>query len=188
MTSLQVKDAERCSDSKKASLQGIPFGSGTAPTASEVVPGQRHATLTLSPSRWPAGSTERGPAYAAHLDCGGYTVRLDDPVALGLIAYVLNVGTVRLQLPALPECTPRVQAFRQDLPAEFIALGQGKSSNLLARQREQAEAQFVRRFTTGLRTCFGAVQEAPAVVDWYRQKLTAARKAVPAELQVNITL
>jgi hypothetical protein len=188
MTTTSVQDAALPGGDGMLALQGTPTSDARSTTVSEVSPGQRHATLTLSPSRWPAGSTERGPAYAAHLDCGGFTVRLDDPVALGLIAYVLNVGTVRLQLPALPEHTPRVQAFRQDLPTELIALSQGKSSNLLARQREQAEAQFVRRFTTGLRTCFGAAQEAPAVVDWYRQKLTAARKAVPAELQVNTAL
>jgi hypothetical protein len=108
---------------------------------------------------------------------------------LAVVAYVLNVGTVRLHLPALPERTPRVQAFRRDLPAEVIALSSGVSRSLPARQKEQAEAQFVRRFTAGLRACFGAAQEVPAVVDWYRQRLLpAALKAVPAELHVNATL
>jgi hypothetical protein len=157
--------------------------------ASDTSPGQLHATLTLSPCRKRPGSMEHGPAYGAQLECNGFAVWLDDPTVLGVIAYVLNVGTVRLHLPALPDKTPRVQAHRQDLPAEVIVLANGVSKSLLARQREQAEAQFVRRFATGLRASFGSGNEAASVVDWYRQKLLpAALKAVPAELQVNTTI
>lgn len=160
---------------------------GVAPAdAADVSPGQRHATLRLAPCRRPAGSSERGPAYGAHIECGSFTFWLDDPTALGAMAYVLNVGTVRLQLPAMPERTPRVHADRQDLPAEIISLTRGVSKNPLARQKEQAEAEFVRRFAMGLRVCFGAVKEAASVVEWYRQRvLPAALQAVPFELQVN---
>jgi hypothetical protein len=157
--------------------------------ASDAVLGQRHATLTLSPCRKRPGSTEQGQAYGAQLECSGFAVWLEDPTVLGVVAYVLNVGTVRLYLPALPNKTPRVQAHRQDLPAEVIALTSGVSKSLLARQREQAEAQFVRRFATGLRASFGSGNEPAAVVDWYRQKLLpAALKAVPAAQQVNTVL
>jgi hypothetical protein len=158
-------------------------------TVPEVSLGQRHATLRLSPCRRPAGSRESGPAYGAHLEHSAFSVWRDDATTLAVIAYVLNIGTVRLQLPALPDRTPRVQALGHDLPPEVIALSSGVSRSLPARQRAQAEAQFVRRFTAGLRVCFGAAQEAPAVVDWYRQKLLPeALKAVPAELRVNTTL
>lgn len=176
----------------KAVLTGqttTPLAEQGEQSASDAALGQRHATLTLSPCRKRPGSTEQGPAYGAQLECSGFAVWLDDPTVLGVIAYVLNVGTVRLHLPALPDKTPRVQAYRQDLPAEVIALTSGMSRSLLARQREQAEAQFVRRFATGLRACFGNGTEVATVVDWYRQKLLpAALKAVPAELQVNTTI
>jgi len=175
--------------------KAVPTGQTIAPpTAQGEQPadaslGQLHATLTLSPCRKRPGSTEHGPAYGAQLECNGFAVWLDDPTVLGVIAYVLNVGTVRLHLPALADKTPRVQAYRQDLPAEVIALANGVSKSLLARQREQAEAQFVRRFATGLRAASGSGSEASSVVDWYRQKLLpAALKAVPAELQVNTTI
>lgn len=176
--------------------KAVPTEQATAPQVGQVGPatpdaslGQRHATLTLQPCRKRPGSTERGPTYGAQLECNGFAVLLDDPAVLGVIAYVLNVGTVRLHLPALPDKTPRVQAHRQDLPAEVIALANGVSRSLLARQREQAEAQFVRRFTAGLRACFGSDKEAVSVVDWYRQKLLpAALKAVPVERHVNTSL
>lgn len=176
--------------------KAVPTEKTTTPSAEQgeqsascAALGQRHATLTLSPCRKRPGSTEHGPTYGAQLECSGFAVWLDDPTALSVIAYVLNVGTVRLHLPALPDKTPRVQAHRPDLPAEVIALANGASKSLLARQREQAEAQFVRRFATGLRTSFGSGSEAASVVDWYRQKLLpAALKAVPAELQVNTTI
>ena len=159
------------------------------PTAPDISPGHRHATLTLSPCRKRPGSTAQGPAYGAQIECGGFAVWLDDPTVLGVVAYVLNVGTVRLQLPSLPNKTPRVQAHRQDLPAEVIALTSGVSNSLLARRNEQVEAQFVRRFTSGLRSCFGSSTEAATVVDWYRQRLLpAALKAVPTALHVNTTL
>lgn len=166
-----------------------PQAAQGAPATPDASLGQRHATLTLQPCRKRPGSTERGPAYGAQLECNGFAVWLDDPAVLGVIAYILNVGTVRLHLPALPDKVPRVQAYRQDLPAEVIALANGVSRSLLTRQKEQAEAQFVRRFTAGLRACFGSDKEAASVVDWYRQKLLpVALKAVPAERQVNTTL
>ena len=99
----------------------IPSTHATAETASSA-PGQRHATLTLFPRSKPPGAATPGPAYQAHLQCANFAVRLDDPTVLGLIAFVVDVGTVRLQLPALPDRLPRIAADRQDLPVEVIAL------------------------------------------------------------------
>jgi hypothetical protein len=159
------------------------------PTTPDISSGHRHATLTLSPCRKRPGSTAQGPAYGGQIEYSGLAVWLDDPTVLGVVAYVLNVGTVRLQLPSLPNKTPRVQAHRQDLPVEVIALTKGVSKSLLERRNEQAEAQFVRRFASGLRSCLGSSSEAATAVDWYQQRLLpAALKAVPAELHVNTTL
>lgn len=166
-----------------------PTGAEATPTPRDPLPGQRHGTLTLSPCRNRPGLGGQGPAYGAQIECGAFVTWLDDPSLLGVVAYVLNVGTVRLQLPALADQTPRVQAFARDLPVEVIALSNGVSKSLVARQNEQAAAQFVKRFVTSLRCSFGNGFEPATVVDWYRQKLLpAALKAVPNDLQVNTTL
>ena len=107
---------------------------------------------------------------------------------LGLIAFVVDAGTVRLQLPALPERLPRIAADRHDLPVEVIALTTRPGGNPAARQRERAEADFVKRFAMALRFGFGTSQEGASVVDWYRQRLSTALAAVPSEHRVNVIL
>jgi hypothetical protein len=151
--------------------------------------GQRHATLIVATTSKRPGSSADGPVYGAQIGCGSFVSWHDDPSYLGVIAYVLNVGTVRLQLPALPDRTPRIHALTQDLPGEVIALASSSNRNLLLRRNELAEAQFIRKFAASLRCCFGTSGEPHSVVDWYQQKLLpAALKLVPVEHQVNRTL
>jgi hypothetical protein len=178
-----------------SSLDGRTALSET-PTASEAVaaqlsvqPGQRHGTLSLSHSGRGAHASAQGPAYGAHLSSGDFSIWLEDPNLLGVVAYVLNLGTVRLSLPALPDRTPRVQAFEKSLPSEVIALTGRASPSLLTRHNAEAEAQFVRRFVASLRCCFGSDKEPATVIDRYRRVLLpSALKVIPKPLQVNVTL
>lgn len=151
--------------------------------------GQRHGTLTLSQAGRNAHTSAQGPAYGAHLSSGDFSTWLEDPNLLGVIAYVLNVGTVRLSLPALPDRTPRVLAFEQSLPPEVIALTGRVGPSLLARHNAEAEAQFLRRFVASLRCSYGSDREPETVMDRYRQVLLPnALKVIPKPLQVNSTL
>ena len=173
---------------------------GTGPAAISSVPvempattamtlGQRHGTLTLSQASRSPRASAQGPAYGAHFSSGDFSIWLEDPNLLGVVAYVLNVGTVRLSLPALPDRTPRVQAFEQSLPPEVIALTGRGGSSLLARHNAEAEAQFVRRFVASLWCCYGSDREPATVIDRYRQVLLPnALKVIPKPLQVNSTL
>lgn len=173
---------------------------GTGPAANSSVPvevpatpamtlGQRHGTLTLSQASRSARAPAQAPAYGAHFSSGDFSVWLEDPNLLGVVAFVLNVGTVRLSLPALPDRTPRVQAFEQSLPPEVIALTGRGGSSLLARHNAEAEAQFVRRFVASLWCCYGSDREPATVIDRYRQVLLPnALKVIPKPLQVNLTL
>lgn len=147
---------------------------------------RRHATLTLAPCKKRRDSHQPGQAYGGRLECAGHTVWLDDAIALGVIAYVLNVGTVELRLPTFRDRTSTLYAHQQQLPADVIALYNGVSKSLLKRQNEASEALFVRRFATGLRVCTQSKTQVQSLVDWYRLKLLPdAVKAVPADLRVN---
>jgi hypothetical protein len=173
---------------------------GTEPAANSSVPvqvpatpamtlGQRHGTLTLSQASRSSRASAQGPTYGAHFSSGDFSIWLEDPNLLGVVAYVLNVGTVRLSLPALPDRTPRVQAFEQRLPPEVISLTGRGGSSLLARHNAEAEAQFVRRFVASLWCCYGSDREPATVIDRYRQVLLpSALKVIPKPLQVNLTL
>lgn len=147
---------------------------------------RRHATLTLAPCKKRRDSHDIGQAYGGRLECAGHTIWLDDAISLGVIAYVLNVGTVELRLPTFRDRTSTLYAHQQQLPLDVIALNNGVSKSLLKRQNEAAEALFVRRFATALRVCTQSKTQVPSLVDWYRLKLlSAAVKAVPADLRVN---
>jgi hypothetical protein len=149
-------------------------------------PKRRHATLTVTPCKKRRDSHELGQAYGGRLECAGHTIWLDDAIALGVIAHVLNVGAVELRLPTFRERTSTLYAHQQQLPLDVIALYNGVSKSLLKRQNEAAEALFVRRFATALRVCTQSKTQVPSLVDWYRLKLLpAAVKAVPADLRVN---
>ena len=173
---------------------------GTEPAANSSMPvevpatpamtlGQRHGTLTLSQASRSSRASAQGPAYGAHFSSGDFSIWLEDPNLLGVVAYVLNVGTVRLSLPALPDRTPRVQAFEQSLPPEVISLTGRGGSSLLARHNAEAEAQFVRRFVASLWCCYGSDREPATVIDRYRQVLLPnALKVIPKPLQMNLTL
>ena len=167
-----------------------PAGNSSIPVEVPATPamtlGQRHGTLTLSQASRSSRASAQGPAYGAHFSSGDFSVWLEDPNLLGVVAYVLNVGTVRLSLPALPDRTPRVKAFEQSLPPEVIALTSRGGSSLLARHNAEAEAQFVRRFVASLWCCYGSDREPATVVDRYRQVLLPnALKVVPKPLQGN---
>jgi hypothetical protein len=147
------------------------------------------ATLTLAPCRKRRDSQEPGQAFGGRLECEGHTVWLDDAIALGVIAYVLNVGTVELRLPTFRGRTSTLCADQKQLPLDVIALGNGVSTSRLQRQNEAAEALFVRRFATGLRVCTQSETEAPSLVDWYTTRmLPPAVKLVPHDLRVNTSL
>lgn len=147
---------------------------------------RRHATLTLTPCRKSRDSKEPGQAFGGRLECAGHTLWLEDAVALGVIAYVLNVGTVDLRLPTFRDRTSTLYAHQRQLPLDVIELTNGVSKSLLKRQDEAAEALFVRRFATSLRVCTQSKTEVASLVDWYRMNLLpAAIKAVPADLRVN---
>ena len=110
---------------------------------------------------------------------------MEDAIALGVVAYVLNVGTVELRLPTFRDRTSRLYAHQRQVPLDVL-LYNGVSKSVLKRQNEAAEALFVRRFATGLRVCTRSKAEVASLVDWYREKqLPAAVNAVPAELRVN---
>jgi hypothetical protein len=152
------------------------------------LPKRRHATLTLAPCKKQKrrNSWEPGQAYGGRLECAGHAVWLEDAISLGVVAYVLNVGTVELRLPTFRERTSTLYAHQQQLPTDVIALYNGVSKSLLKRQNEAAEALFVRRFATALRVCTQSKTQVLSLVDWYRLKLLpAAVKAVPADLRVN---
>jgi hypothetical protein len=147
---------------------------------------RRRATLTLAPCRKRRDSCETGQAFGGRLECEGHTLWLEDAIALGVIAYVLNIGTVELRLPTFRDRTSTLYAHQRQLPLEVIALYNGVSKSLVKRQNEAAEALFVRRFATGLRVCTQSETQVPSLVDWYRTKmLPPAVKAVPADLRVN---
>lgn len=149
----------------------------------------RRATLTLAPCRKRRDSRESGQAFGGRLECEGHTVWLEDAIDLGVIAYVLNVGTVELRLPTFRDRTSTLYAHQQQLPLDVIALCNGVSRSLLTRQNEAAEALFVRRFATGLRVCTQSATQVPSLVDWYRTNmLPTAVKAVPADLRANTSL
>lgn len=147
---------------------------------------RRQATLTLAPCRKRRGSKEAGQAYGGRLECAGHTIWMEDAIALGVIAYVLDVGRVELQLPTFRHRSSTLYAHQRQLPLDVIDLYNGVGKSLLKRQNEAAEALFVQRFATGLRVCTQSMTEVPSLVDWYRQKmLPAAVKAAPSDLRVN---
>lgn len=149
-------------------------------------PKRRTATLTLAPCKKRRDDWQPGQAYGGRLECAGHTIWLDDAISLGVIAYVLNIGTVELRLPTFRDRTSTLYAHQQQLPLDVIALYNGVSKSLLKRQNETAEALFVRRFAAGLRVCTQNKTQVASLVDWYRhEKLPAAVKAVPADLRVN---
>lgn len=150
---------------------------------------RRRATLTLAPCRKRRGSQEPGQAFGGRLECEGHTVWLEDAIALGVIAYVLNVGTVELRLPTFRDRTSTLYAHQTQLPLDVIALYNGVSKSLVKRQNEAAEALFARRFATGLRVCTQSKTQVDSLVDWYKSnRLPAAIKSVPQDLRVNTTL
>lgn len=150
---------------------------------------RRQATLTLAPCKKRRDSWQAGKAFGGRLECEGHTLWLEDPIALGVIAYVLNIGTVELRLPTFRDRTSTLYAHQQQLPVDVIALYNGVSKSLLKRQSEAAEAMFVRRFATGLRVCTQSRTEVPSLVDFYRHAmLPEAVEAVPSDLRVNTTL
>lgn len=150
---------------------------------------RRRATLTLAPCRKRRDSREPGQAFGGRLECEGHTVWLEDAIALGVIAYVLNVGTVALRLPTFRDRTSTLYAHQKQLPIDVIALYNGVSKSLVKRQNEAAEALFVRRFATGLRVCTQSKTEVASLVDWYQSKrLPPAVKLVPHDLRVNTSL
>jgi len=150
---------------------------------------RRRATLTLAPCRKRRDSKEPGQAFGGRLECEGHTVWLEDAIALGVIAYVLNVGTVELRLPTFRDRTSKLYAHQQQLPDDVIHLYNGVSKSLLKRRNEAAEALFARRFATGLRVCTQSKTQVASLVDWYQSKrLPDAIKLVPQDLRVNTTL
>jgi hypothetical protein len=150
---------------------------------------RRHATLTLAPCKKRRNSREPGQAYGGRLECAGHTVWLEDAIPLGVIAYVMNIGTVELRLPTFRERSSTLYAHQKQLPVDVIELYNGVSRSLLKRRNEAAEALFVRRFATGLRVCTQSKGEAPSLVEWYRTAmLPDAVKAVPRDLRVNTSL
>lgn len=158
----------------------------TVPVTTKALPKRRHATLTLAPCKKRRDSHEVGQAYGGRLECAGLTIWLEDAIPLGVIAYVLNVGTVELHLPTFRDRTSTLYAHQRQLPADVIALYTGVSKSLLKRRNEAAEALFVRRFATGLRVCTQSKNEVESLVDWYRLKLLpTAVKAVPTDLRIN---
>jgi hypothetical protein len=158
----------------------------TVPATAKASPKRRHATLTLAPCKKRRDSYEIGRAYGGRLECAGHTIWLEDAIPLGVIAYVLNVGTVELRLPTFRDRTSTLYAHQRQLPQEVIALYNGVSKSRLKRQNEAAEALFVRRFATGLRVCTQSENEVESLVDWYRLKLLpAAVNAVPSDLRIN---
>jgi hypothetical protein len=147
---------------------------------------RRHATLTLVLCRKTRENKELGSAFGGRLECEGHTVWLEDAIALGVIAYVLNIGTVELRLPTFRDRTSKLYAHQLQLPSDVIDLYNGLSKSLLKRQNEAAEALFVRRFATGLRVCTQSKTQVPSLVDWYRmKKLPPAVNAVPADLNID---
>lgn len=147
---------------------------------------RRHATLTLAPCKKRRNSTEPGQAFGGRLECAGHAIWIEDAITLGVVAFVLNVGTVELRLPTFRDRTSELRADQKVLPVDVIALAEGVSWSRLKRQDEAAEALFVRRFATALRICTQSKTEAPSLVTWYRQNLLpAAVRAVPADLRVN---
>lgn len=150
---------------------------------------RRRATLTLAPCRKPRHSGELGQAYGGRLECAGHIIWLEDAISLGVIAYVLNVGTVEVRLPTFRDRTSTLYAHQRQLPSDVIALYNGVSKCRLKRQDEAAEALFVRRFATGLRVCTQSEAEVSSLVNWYAtERLPLALKAVPSDLRVNTSL
>jgi hypothetical protein len=150
---------------------------------------RRRATLTLAPCKKPRHSLEPGQAYGGRLECAGHTIWLEDAISLGVIAYVLNVGTVEVRLPTFRNRTSTLYAHQRQLPSDVIELYNGVSKSRLKRQDEAAEALFVRRFATGLRVCTQSEAEVPSLVDWYAtERLPLALKAVPSDLRINTSL
>lgn len=174
------------STTRQATSTGKPT---TVLATTDASPQRRHATLTLAPCKKRRDSRESGQAYGGRLECAGHTVWLEDAISLGVIAYVLNVGTVELRLPTFRDRTSTLQAHERQLPLDVIELSNGLSRSLVKRQNEVAEALFVKRFATGLRVCTQSATQVPSLVDWYRTNmLTTAVKAVPADLRANTSL
>jgi hypothetical protein len=161
----------------------------TVPVTTDTSSLRRHATLTLAPCKKRRDSREPGQAYGGRLECAGHTVWLEDAIALGVIAYVLNVGTVELRLPTFRDRTSTLHAHERQLPMDIIELSNGVSKSLVQRQNEIAEALFVKRFATGLRVCTQSATQVPSLVDWYQTNMLAtAVKTVPTDLRVNTSL
>jgi len=144
---------------------------------------RRRATLTVAPCRKPRGPKESGLAFAGLLECAGHAIWLDDPMVLGVAAYVMNVGTVELSLPTCREENSVVYAHQRQLPEDVVTL------NSSTREDEAAEALFARRFITALRVCTQRETHVESLLDWYRSELlTKATKAVPTDLRINVRI
>ncbi|MGM9481763.1 hypothetical protein ACS5PN_11325 [Roseateles sp. NT4] len=166
--------------------QPVPAAAAANRDAASASPKRRHATLTLAPCKKRRNSTEPGQAFGGRLECAGHAIWIEDAITLGVVAFVLNIGTVELRLPTFRDRTSELRADQKVLPLDVIALAEGVSWSRLKRQDEAAEALFVRRFATALRICTQSKAEAPSLVTWYRQNLLpAAVRAVPADLRVN---
>lgn len=156
------------------------------PNAAASASSKRHATLTLAPCKKQRHNREPGKAFGGRLECAGHAIWIEDAITLGVVAFVMNIGTVELRLPTFPGRTSKLRADEKGLPPDVIALAEGISWSLLKRQDEAAEALFVRRFATALRLCTQSKSEVQSLVAWYRANLLpAAVRAVPRDLRVN---
>lgn len=148
-----------------------------------------HATLTVAPSKNGRGRRGTGQAYVGRLECAGHSILLEDAVDLGVMAYVMNIGTVAIQLPALGDQASKLYAHQTQMPRDVLALYNSFSKNERQRRKEVAEALFVMRFATGLRVCTQSHKEDPSLVDWYAaERLPQAVEAAPTGLRHNTSL
>lgn len=147
------------------------------------------ATLTLVPCKKRRGSRELGQAYGGRLECAGHSIWLEDATTLGVMAYVMNIGTVELRLPTLGDQALKLYAHQQQIPREVRALYSGVGKNEHQWRDEMSEALFAIRFASGLRVCTQSERQVPSLVDWYAATwLPQALNALPAELHRNTSL
>lgn len=156
----------------------------------QTTPKKRRGRAQLTLTRTGRCGEDELPSDTGHLigclEYGDLKVFFDDGHRLGMAAYVLNIGTVDVHLPSLPDQELKVYAHRHALPREVYELDEHGSKQ---KRKRYVEYLFVLRFLSGLNGCTTSATANKGFVDWWeRDVLPPAVSMVPEHLRINTTL
>lgn len=121
--------------------------------------------------------------YRGILEVNGYSFEDDDGNAIGLAAFVMNVGKLNIVSPSYPAGVLNMMASRADLTSSVQRVSE--SHNV----KQHYEGWFLKRTWTALKVAHGSKRQRRDIVDkWNSDLLPPIVVRIPVEHRVNLRL